>query len=151
MLGFNETTEPDRTEVDIEEAVVNLLETDVKACEESADRDALGVPADATVGADKTSFEVAGVGEGLEGFGEGPGRGRVEVGGHGAVEGFVRSDVIELGLEVTEGSLLGSHVRSGRPGSTALEHEVHVLVLPILLGAGRLDEIGDDPELNEPD
>ena len=63
----------------------------------------------------------------------------------------MRSDVIELGLEVTEGSLLGSHVGSGWPGGTAFEHEVHVLVLSVLLGAGRLDEIGHDPELNEPD
>ncbi len=72
MFGFNESTEPDRTEVDVEEAVVNLLETDVMACEESTDRDALCVPADATVGADETSLEVARVGDGLEGFGEGP-------------------------------------------------------------------------------
>ncbi len=63
----------------------------------------------------------------------------------------MRSDVIELGLEVTEGSLLGSHVGSGRPGGTALEDEVHVLVLSVLLGAGGLDEIGHDPELHEPD
>ncbi len=72
MLGFNESTEPDRTEVDVEEAVVNLLETDVMACEEAADGDALGVPTDATVGTDETSLEVAWVCDGLEGFGEGP-------------------------------------------------------------------------------
>ncbi len=63
----------------------------------------------------------------------------------------MRSGVIELGLEVTESSLLGSHVRSGWPGGTALEDEVHVLVLSVLLRAGRLDEIGHDPELDEPD
>ena len=63
----------------------------------------------------------------------------------------MRSCVIELGLEVTEGSLLGSHVGSGRPGRTALEHEVHVLMLSVLVGAGRLDEIGHDPELDELD
>ena len=48
-LGFNESTEPDGTEVDVEEAVVNLLEADVMTCEEPADRDAPGVPADAAV------------------------------------------------------------------------------------------------------
>ncbi len=49
MFGFNETTEPDRTEVDVEEAVVNLLEADVMTSEEPADGDALGIPADATI------------------------------------------------------------------------------------------------------
>ena len=63
----------------------------------------------------------------------------------------MRSGVIELGLEVTESSLLGSHVGSGWPGRTALEHEVHVLVFSVLVGAGGLDEIGHDPELDEPD
>ncbi len=72
MLGFNETTEPDGTEVNVEEAVVNLLEADVMTCEEPADRDALGVPADATVGTDEASLEMARVGDGLEGFREGP-------------------------------------------------------------------------------
>ena len=72
VFGFNETTEPDRTEVDVEEAVVNLLEADVMTCEESADGDAFGVPADATVGTDEASLEVARVGNGLEGFGERP-------------------------------------------------------------------------------
>ncbi len=73
VFGFNESTEPDRTEVDVEEAVVNLLEADVMTSEEPADGDAFGVPADATIGADETSLEVARVGDGLEGFGEGPG------------------------------------------------------------------------------
>ncbi len=72
MFGFNETTEPDGTEVNVEEAVVNLLEADVMTSEEPADRDALGVPADAAVGTDEASLEMARVGDGLEGFGEGP-------------------------------------------------------------------------------
>ncbi len=88
---------------------------------------------------------------GLRVLGKGLGEGEQKVGGHGTGEGFVRSDVIELGLEVTEGSLLSSHVGSGWPGGTAFEHEVHVLVLSVLLGAGGLDEIGHDAELHEPD
>ena len=54
MFGFNETTEPDGTEVNVEEAVVNLLEADVMTSEEPADGDAFGVPADATIGTDET-------------------------------------------------------------------------------------------------
>ncbi len=72
MLGYNESTEPDRTEVDVEQAVVNLLEADVMTSEKPADRDALGVPADAAVGTDESSLEMARVGDGFEGFGEGP-------------------------------------------------------------------------------
>ena len=72
MLGFNESTEPDGTEVDVEQAVVNLLKADIMTSEEPADRDALGVPADAAVGTDEASLEMARVGDGLEGFREGP-------------------------------------------------------------------------------
>ena len=56
-FGFNKATEPDGSEVDVEQAVVNLLKADVMTSEEPADRDALGVPADATVGTDKASLE----------------------------------------------------------------------------------------------
>ena len=34
VLGFNESTEPDRTKVDVEQAAVNLLEADVMTYEE---------------------------------------------------------------------------------------------------------------------
>ena len=46
---FEEVSEPDRTEVDVEEAEVNLLEADVVAGEELADGDAMGVPTDTSV------------------------------------------------------------------------------------------------------
>ena len=58
--------EPDGTEVDVEEALVNLLEADVVAGEELADGDSVGIPTDATVLGDEASLEVAGIGDGLE-------------------------------------------------------------------------------------
>ena len=109
------------------------------------------IPTDATVVADETGFEVARVGDGLEGLWEGPGRGSIEVGGYGAVEGLVGPDVVELSHEVAERTLLSTHVGTRWPGGTALEHEVHVLVPAVLLGRGGLDELGQDLELDEPD
>ena len=68
---FKEVTEPDRSEVDVEEAVVNLLEADVVSCEEGADEDAVSVPPDAAVVRHEADIEMARVGDGLEGAGKG--------------------------------------------------------------------------------
>ena len=46
---FDETAQPDRTEVDVEEAVVNLFKADVLPFEELADRDSILIPPDAAV------------------------------------------------------------------------------------------------------
>ena len=40
---FDKATKPDGTEVDVEEAVVNLFESDVVTCEDLADGNAVGV------------------------------------------------------------------------------------------------------------
>lgn len=70
-LSFEEVTEPDRPEVDVEEAVVNLLEADVVPGEEGADEDPVSVPPDPAVVRDEPSLEVAWVGEGLKSAREG--------------------------------------------------------------------------------
>ena len=46
---FEEVSEPDGAEVDVEEAMVNLLEADVVAGEELADGDTVSIPSDASV------------------------------------------------------------------------------------------------------
>ena len=69
---FDKATKPDGTEVDVEEAVVNLFESDVVTCEDLADGNAVGVPPDAAVGGDSASLVVARVDDGLEGLGERP-------------------------------------------------------------------------------
>ena len=71
-FGFEEVTEPDGPEVDVEETVVNLLETDGVTREEGADEDAISIPANAAVVRDETGLEVARVGDGLKGGGEWP-------------------------------------------------------------------------------
>jgi hypothetical protein len=59
-------------------------------------------------------------------------------------------NMVVLGSEVVEGTLLGADGRARRPGSS-LEDEVHVLVTAVLLGRSGLDELRRDAELNEPD
>ena len=70
---FEEVAKPDRTEVDIEEATVNLLKADVVPRQEGGDEDAVGVPANSPVTRDETSLEMARVGDGLKDGREGAG------------------------------------------------------------------------------
>jgi hypothetical protein len=114
--------------------VVNFFEADVVASEEAADGDAVAVPAEATVGADESSLEVAGVGDGVELVGKGSRGGMVEVGGQCAVEGLVRAHGVVMRAERAEGTLLGAHVGPRRSSGSALEDEMHVLVLAVLVG-----------------
>jgi hypothetical protein len=70
---FEEVAEPHRTEVDVEEATVNLLEADVVPRQEGGDEDAVGVPANPAVTRDETGLEMARVGDGLKDRWEGAG------------------------------------------------------------------------------
>lgn len=63
---FEEVAKPDKTEVDIEEATVNLFEPDVVTGEQGGDKDAVCVPADASVARDEAGLEVPWVRDGLE-------------------------------------------------------------------------------------
>jgi len=58
--------------------------------------------------------------------------------------------MVVLGAEVIEGALLRSEVGTRRSSGLAFEDEVHVLMLAVLLGAPRLDELWYDAELDEP-
>lgn len=91
--------------------MINLLEPDMVAGEELTDADTVSVPSDAAVGADESGLEVAGVGDRLEGGGEGPWRGLIEIGGHGTVESLMGPDVVVLGAEAVEGTLLLTDTR----------------------------------------
>src|SRR5690606_17559499 len=53
--------------------------------------------------------------------------------------------------EGVEHALLSSEASLGRPCGLALQYEMHVLVLAVLLRAGWFDELRRDPESNEPD
>jgi hypothetical protein len=72
-LGFVEATEPDGTEIDVEEASFEELEADMLFGEELTDADTMAKPADAAVVTDEADVEVGWVGEGREAFGEGTG------------------------------------------------------------------------------
>jgi len=68
---FEEVAKPHGTEVDVEEALVNLFESDVVTPKQGADENAVGVPSDATVSRDEAGLEVTRVGEGLKSLREG--------------------------------------------------------------------------------
>ena len=57
---------PHRTEIYIEEAVVNLFEADVVASEEGGDQNPVGVPTDAAIMGDEASLEMPWIGDGLK-------------------------------------------------------------------------------------
>lgn len=63
-LGFDETSEPDGTEIDVEQAVVNWLEADGLFGEQVADIDPVVEPADAAVATHTPNLEVLGIGDG---------------------------------------------------------------------------------------
>ena len=60
---------PDRTEIDVEQAPVNLFQPNVVASEQGGDEDAVCIPADASVARDEAGLEMARIGHGLELFG----------------------------------------------------------------------------------
>lgn len=57
-LGLDKSAEPDGTEIDVKEAGVNLLETDVLFCESGADVDPFVVPTDSTISRDPADLEM---------------------------------------------------------------------------------------------
>ena len=63
----------------------------------------------------------------------------------------MRSDAVEVGPELVEPALLGRAVAGRWDRGLGFEGAVHALVAAILLGAGGLDEIGQDAELDPPD
>lgn len=63
-FGLNEATEPDGTEIDVEETEVNFFEADGLLGEDGADVDPVAAPADAAVGGDPADEEVGRVGDG---------------------------------------------------------------------------------------
>ena len=54
-----ETAQPDGTEIDVPEVVVDLLESDELGSEDVADVDPVRVPSDASVPADSSDLEVS--------------------------------------------------------------------------------------------
>ena len=65
-----EAAEPDGSEVDVPEVVVDLLEPDVLLSENVAHVDPVRVPSDTSVPADSPDLEVSGVLDGRDAFRE---------------------------------------------------------------------------------
>ena len=146
-----EAAEPDGTEVDVPEVVVDLFEADELSGEYVADVDPAGVPSDASVPADPSDLEVSGVLDGGQVFRERSWRGRVYGSGGELSQRFVRSLLIVLEPERVEPSLLSGEVAGRWSCGLRLEGSVHSFVSSVLLGVRGLDELGVDAELDPPD
>jgi hypothetical protein len=142
--------ERDGPEVDGPDVRGDLFESDVFTAEQVADVDPGRVPSDPAVGRDLADFEVGGIVGALERGRHGPRRGFVDGGWSPVVEGFVRPDLVEVCAELVEAPLLSGAVAGGWDGAVGLERLVHALVTAVLLRRGRLDEIGQDAELDPP-
>jgi len=143
--------ERDGSEGDRPDAVGYLFEPDELAAEQVADIDPGGVPSDAAIGRDFSDLEVGGV-VGRLGLGRhGPLRRLVDGSRRPLVVGLVRSDLVEVGAKGVEAALLGAAIAGWRDRRLGLEIPVHALVSAVLMGRGRLDEVGHDAELDPPD
>jgi len=70
-FAFKKVAQPNRTEVDVEEALVNLFKSDLVASEQGGDEDAVSVPTDPAIARNQTGLEVPRIRDGLEFLWEG--------------------------------------------------------------------------------
>ena len=103
-----EATEPEGTEENVEDAVVDLLEADVVTGQEMTDRDTTSVPADTAVLADLAKLEVSRIGDRPRPRRVAPLRRTVEIGRRPLIERFVRTHGVELEQEGIEATLLAA-------------------------------------------
>ena len=125
--------ERDRPEEGGPDARSDLLEADVLAAEQVGDVDPDGVPPNPAVCGDLSNLEVRGVLRRSELRGHGSWRACVGRGGRPLAEGFVGPDLVEVGPELVEPTLLGRAVTGWRDGGLGLEGPVHALVTAVLL------------------
>jgi len=150
-FGLDEATEPDGSEVDVEKAVVYLLEADGQFCEQMTDIDPVAHPTDPTVLTDTTDLEVIWVGERHGRLGQRPRGWDIQRRRSTPCQRFLRPHRVVLVAERFERALLRSHVGPRLTCRLAFEVEVHVLVRPVLTWAPGLDGLGCDADLDEPD
>jgi hypothetical protein len=146
-----EPAERDGTEVYGPDARGDLLEPDVLAAEQVADVDPGRVPPDPTVRGDLSDLEMGRVLGRAQLGRHGPGRGLVHRSRGLVIQRFVGPHLVEVGPELVEPTLLGGPVPGGWDRGVALQRAVHPFVASVLLRGGRLDQVGQDAELDPPD
>jgi hypothetical protein len=143
--------EVDGPEVDGPQAVADLLEADVLALQEVAYEDLLVLPADRLVLRDEANLEMGRIGNVHRPSGEWAGGGTIDGGRGLEVQGFVGSLLVEDVAEGIEAALLCAEVLLRGTGGLGLEGAMHAFVPSVLMGAGRLDELGADAEFDPVD
>src|SRR5512146_285250 len=103
-------------------------------------------PANPAVAAHPPHFIMPGTGDGQERRAVGARRRLVEARRQLLAEGLVGTLGVVAIAKPIEPALLGRQRASRRPGRLGLERLVHPLVASVLLGVGRLDQFGLDPE-----
>jgi hypothetical protein len=143
-VSFEEPAEFERAEVDIPDAIVDLLEADIFANAGVRDVDPLVVPPDAPVSTHIAHLEAVGVLERWQLVGHLPWGGFIAGGGGVHVECLVRTLMIERFTEVVELSLLGAKMCPRRSGGVGVQRAIHALMTAMLLRFARFNELRQD-------
>ena len=114
-------------------------------------RDVPRVPRHDSRRADATSFIVTRILQWRQDPGPGARGRRVEAAGRLLPERFVGPDVVLPMAKRVKPSLLARQVARGGPRRFGFERSMHTLVRAVLIGRGRGDEHGGDPQPNPPD
>jgi hypothetical protein len=146
-----EPAEVNGSKVNGPEVFAHLLETEGFEAEKVGNEDLPVLPADGLVLGDFAKLEMRGVGNVLHTTGERPIRGSIDGARGLECEGFMGPLLVEDAPKGVEAPLLGAEVLAGGAGGVGLEGAVHALVSAVLVGTGRLDQLGPDPELDPVD
>lgn len=149
--SFVQSPETKWSEVDIPNAVVDLLETDVLTSESVGDAHPVLIPANSTVATDEPDLEVPRVLDGWQRLREAAVGGSIDRSGRFLTEGLMGPFEVVLLAEGVEAPLLSLQVAGGWTSRLGLERSVHPLVSTVLLRVGGFDELGVNPETDPPD
>ena len=149
-VSLKESSELERTEVDIPQAVVYLFQAHILSDDGGGDVYPLSSPSDPAIGTDVSHFEAVWVFNRRKLVGHRSVGGHIKLGGGIHVERLVGSLLVELAFESIELALLRAAVGGRRLGGLVLERAVHALMLAILLRLSGLDELRKDAQTEPP-
>src|SRR5262245_34970581 len=140
-MTFMQSTEVGWADVDIPDASIDFLATDIVPDAGGGHVDPLMVPPDAPVGAGVAHLEAVGIRERWQCLGPGAWGGVIAGSGCVPVERLMRPRLVELVAEVGERLRLGAQVGVGRSGGFGLQRAMPALVTTVLLGFTGCDEL----------
>lgn len=149
-MAFEQPSDPECTEVDIPDPVIDFLQSDILADTDDLDVDPMPVPSNAAIGADVAHLEVVGIfergalvrhrswGSSIQGI-----RSLL-------VEGFMWAVMIKLLSEMIELALLRRKVGRWRSRGFRFQSPVHLLMTAVLLWLARLDKFRQHAQADPP-